>query len=160
MAIASLDLALLFNLANLYVLPFWLLMIVVPRWQWTRRVIHSLLPFVPLAGLYAYLFVTSLTPDTAESFANPTLADVARLFGDERVALTGWVHFLVMDLLAGRWIYQEGQRLGVWTIHSLILCLFAGPLGLLSHIVTRSLQMRGQDSEPGLEAESSEAKAT
>ena len=99
----------------------------------------SLLPFVPLAVLYAYSFATSLTVDSAQSFANPTLADIARLFGDERVALTGWVHFLVMDLLAGRWIYLEGRRLGMWTVHSLILCLFAGPLGLLSHIVTQGI---------------------
>lgn len=134
----------LFNIANLYVLPFWLGMIVLPRWQGTTRVMNSLLPLVPLAVLYAYLFATSVTPDSAESFANPTLSDIARLFGDERVALTGWVHFLVMDLLAGRWIYLEGRRLGVWTIHSLILCLFAGPLGLLSHILTQAIQQRVQ----------------
>lgn len=130
----------LFNLANLYVLPFWLGMILLPRWSVTLRGMTSLLPFVPLAGLYAYLFATSLTADSAQSFANPTLSDIARLFGDERVALTGWVHFLVMDLLAGRWIYLEGQRTGVWTTHSLILCLFAGPLGLLSHIATQAIQ--------------------
>ena len=41
-----------------------------------------------------------------------------------------------MDLFVGRWIYLEGQRTGVWTIHSLALCLFAGPMGLLSHILT------------------------
>ena len=41
-----------------------------------------------------------------------------------------------MDLFVGRWIYWEGQRTGVWTSHSIILCLFAGPLGLLSHILT------------------------
>lgn len=130
---------LLFTIANLYVLPFWLGMIFLPRWSGTTRTMTSLLPFVPLAVLYAYSFATSLTVDSVQSFANPTLADIARLFGDERVALTGWVHFLVMDLLAGRWIYLEGRRLGMWTVHSLILCLFAGPLGLLSHIVTQGI---------------------
>jgi len=39
-------------------------------------------------------------------------------------------------LFVGRWIYWEGQRTGLWTIHSLVLCLFAGPIGLLSHILT------------------------
>lgn len=41
-----------------------------------------------------------------------------------------------MDLFVGRWIYWEGQRTGIWTAHSILLCLFAGPLGLLSHILT------------------------
>ena len=71
-----------------------------------------------------------------------TLADIARLFASEKVAATGWVHFLVMDLFVGRWIYWEGQRSGVWTRHSLIICLFAGPMGLLSHIVTQWITQR------------------
>ncbi|HBE35356.1 MAG TPA: DUF4281 domain-containing protein, partial [Cyanobacteria bacterium UBA11368] len=54
----------------------------------------------------------------------------------ETVTATGWVHFLVMDLFIGRWIYWEGQKTGVFTTHSLALCLFAGPMGLLSHILT------------------------
>lgn len=131
------SLSFLFDSANLFVLPFWLLMIVLPNWQVTRRVMASFLPFVILAGLYLYLFANSLDPDSAQAFSNPQLADLARLFADERVTATGWVHFLVMDLFVGRWIYWEGQRPGVWTRHSLILCLFAGPMGLLSHILTQ-----------------------
>jgi Domain of unknown function (DUF4281) len=131
------SLSFLFDSANLFVLPFWLLMIALPNWQITRKIMASFLPFVILAGLYIYLFANSLDPDSAEAFSNPQLADLARLFADERVTATGWVHFLVMDLFVGRWIYWEGQRTGVWTRHSLILCLFAGPMGLLSHIVTQ-----------------------
>ncbi|MCU0526014.1 MAG: ABA4-like family protein [Elainella sp. Prado103] len=130
----------LFDSANLFVLPFWLLMIGLPNWQFTRKIMDSLLPFVLLAGLYVYLFVNSVDPDSAQSFANPTLTDLAQLFADERVTATGWIHFLVMDLFVGRWIYWEGQRNGTWTRHSLILCLFAGPIGLLSHILTRWIQ--------------------
>ncbi|MCU0569183.1 MAG: ABA4-like family protein [Oculatellaceae cyanobacterium Prado106] len=128
---------LLFQIANLFVLPFWALMILLPNWGVTRKVMASFLPFVALAVLYIYLFVNTLDPDSAQAFSNPSLADLARLFADERVMATGWVHFLVFDLFVGRWIYWEGQRTGVWTIHSLVLCLFAGPMGLLSHLVTQ-----------------------
>ncbi|GFE69565.1 ABA4-like family protein [Chroococcus sp. FPU101] len=128
--------SLLFSVSNLFVLPFWALMILLPNWGVTRKVMESYLPFVALAGLYIYLFINSLTPESAEAFSNPQLADIARLFADEKVAATGWTHFLVMDLFVGRWIYWEGQKTGIWTIHSLILCLFAGPIGLLSHILT------------------------
>jgi hypothetical protein len=127
----------LFAGANLFVLPFWVLMIMLPNWGVTRRVMASYLPFVALAGLYLYLFVSSITPENAQALSNPQLADIARFLGDEKAAATGWIHFLVMDLFVGRWIYWQGQHTGIWTIHSLALCLFAGPLGLLSHVLTR-----------------------
>lgn len=126
----------IFNVANLFVLPFWLLMILLPKWKFTRRVMESYIPFVPLAVVYLYLFVSSITPENAQALSNPQLADIARFFADEKAAATGWIHFLVMDLFVGRYIYLAGQKTGVWTIHSLALCLFAGPLGLLSHIFT------------------------
>ena len=126
----------LFNVANVFVLPFWALMILLPNWNITRKVMESYLPFVVLAGAYVYLFVTSITPENAAALSNPQLADIARFFSNETAAATGWIHFLVMDLFVGRWIYWEGQKTGIWTIHSIALCLFAGPLGVLSHIFT------------------------
>lgn len=126
----------LFDFANVFVLPFWLLMIVLPKWQITQKVMESYLPFVALAGLYIYLFIGSIEPESAQALANPTLEVIAEFFSTEQVAATGWVHFLAFDLFVGRWIYWQGQKTGVLTIHSLSLCLFAGPMGLLSHIVT------------------------
>jgi hypothetical protein len=126
----------LFAGANLFVLPFWFLMILLPNWGITRKIMSSFIPFILLAGLYVYLFSSSLTPEAAQTMSNPQLADIARFFADKQAAATGWIHFLVMDLFVGRWIYWEGQKTGIWTIHSLFLCLFAGPLGLLSHILT------------------------
>lgn len=126
----------IFNAANIFVLPFWALMILLPNWGITRKVMNSFIPFVVLAVLYIYLFITSITPENAAALSNPKLADIARFFADEKATATGWIHFLVMDLFVGRWIYWEGQRTGVWTIHSLALSLFAGPMGLLSHIIT------------------------
>jgi len=126
----------LFNVANLFVLPFWALMILLPNWNVTRKVMESYLPFVVLAAGYLYLFVTSITPENAAALSNPQLADIAKFFSNETAAATGWIHFLVMDLFVGRWIYWQGQKTGIWTIHSIALCLFAGPLGVLSHIFT------------------------
>lgn len=132
----------LFDFANLFVLPFWFLMIFLPKWQVTQKIMASFLPFVALAGLYIYLFTGSISPESAQALSNPQLADIARFFATEQVAATGWIHFLVFDLFVGRWIYWQGRETGVWTIHSLILCLFAGPIGLLSHIITAWIQGR------------------
>ena len=126
----------IFNVANLFVLPFWALMIILPNWGVTRKVMESYIPFVILASVYLYLFISSITPENAAALSNPKLADIAQFFANEKAAATGWIHFLVMDLFVGRWIYWEGQKTGIWTIHSLAFCLFAGPLGLLSHILT------------------------
>ncbi|XWK85781.1 MAG: ABA4-like family protein [Phormidium sp.] len=126
----------LFSLSNLFVLPFWALMILLPNWSITRRVMESYIPFVVLAGLYLYLLTGTITSESAQALANPQLADIARFFADQKAAATGWTHFLVMDLFVGRWIYWEGQKTGIFTTHSILLCLFAGPLGLLSHIFT------------------------
>ncbi|MEO0490458.1 MAG: ABA4-like family protein [Cyanobacteria bacterium J06639_16] len=134
----------LFNGANLFVLPFWALMVIVPGWGVTRRVMTSYIPFVALALAYLYCFINSLDPGTAEAFSNPNLglSDLAALFANEKVTAAGWVHFLVMDLFVGRWIYLRGQDLSIFTRHSLALCLFAGPLGLLSHMVTETVTQR------------------
>lgn len=132
----------LYNSANIFVLPFWLLMVLFPGWSVTRRIMASTLPFVPIALAYIYCFIASVDPHTLESFANPTLSQLASLFADERVMATGWIHFIVMDLFVGRWIYGQGQEKGIWTRHSLVLCLFAGPVGLLSHLITTQLQER------------------
>ena len=132
----------LFDLSNLFVLPFWAVMILLPNWGITRNIMKSDIPFVVLAGLYIYLFSGTLDPETAQSLANPSLPGVAQAFANERIMATGWTHFLVIDLFVGRWIYWEGQKTGVWTIHSIALCLFAGPIGLLSHLVTRWVSQR------------------
>ncbi len=132
----------LFSLANVYVLPFWALMILLPRWRWTQKIMGSLLMFVPLVMLYLYFIAHSIDAESAAALANPNLSDIARFFGAKGAAATGWTHFLVMDLFVGRWVYGEGQRTGVWTRHSIALCLFAGPLGLLSHILTAAVYQR------------------
>ena len=138
----------LFDAANLFVLPFWGLMILLPLWQVSKRIMASPLPFVVLASLYLYLFVGSITPESAEALSNPTLSDIARFFSKEQVAAAGWVHFLVLDLFVGRWIYQQGLQDRIWTTHSLILCLFAGPLGLLSHLITAGITRQLRSGVP------------
>jgi hypothetical protein len=59
--------SLIFNLANLFVLPFWALMILLPNWGITRKVMDSYLPFVILAVVYIYFFSLSLDADSVEA---------------------------------------------------------------------------------------------
>ena len=126
----------LFDVINVFVLPFWTLMIFLPNWQITRKIMSSYLPFVSLSLAYFYLLVNCITLESAQALINPKLSDITVFFTDETATATGWVHFLALDLFMGRWVYWKGQQTGVWTVHSITLCLLAGPLGLLSHIIT------------------------
>lgn len=121
---------------NIFILPFWTLMIFLPNWQLTRKIMSSYLPFVALALVYLYLLINCINLESAQALINPKLADITGLFTDETVIATGWVHFIALDLFMGRWVYWKGQQTGVLTVHSITLCLLAGPLGLLSHIMT------------------------
>ncbi|HIK44910.1 MAG TPA: DUF4281 domain-containing protein [Leptolyngbyaceae cyanobacterium M65_K2018_010] len=140
----------LFSAANLFVLPFWALMILVPNAKLTRTVMASLLPIATLAGLYLFLFITSFSNvEGLEAFSDPNLSlgDLAALFANPHVTATGWVHYLAFDLFVGRWIYWQGQDSGLFTRHSLALTLFAGPMGLLSHLITDALGRRLMKAE-------------
>ena len=128
--------SLLFNIANAYVIPFWIAMAALPNWGITKKVVNSYLLFVPLISLYIYYLIATVDPESAAVLANPQLADIAKLFSQEGTAGAGWIHFLAMDLFVGRWIYWQGQEKNILTTHSLLLCLFFGPVGLLSHIIT------------------------
>lgn len=138
--------AVLFNIANAYVLPFWLAMVFLPNWNLTKKVIGSYWFVLPLIGLYLYYLIVTVDPEAAATLSNPQLADIAKFFGEEGAAGAGWMHFLAMDLFIGRWIYWQGQEKKIWTAHSLILCLFFGPVGLLSHIITETLFAKQGDN--------------
>lgn len=136
-----LDLATLFDLSGLLVMPFWALMIFLPGWSWTRRIIGSPWIAAPAALLYAVLVL----PDAASIFtdvSNPSLDVIAPLLGSELGATVGWVHFLAFDLLVGRWAYLDARERGLpWWLSSPILffVLMLGPVGFLAHLAARSI---------------------
>ena len=132
---------LLFRLSNVLVLPFWALMILLPRWRWTTRVIRS--PFV--SGAPAALYATIVLPRLREiwpAVSRPTLSGIAALLGSPAGATIAWVHFLAFDLFVGRWIYldSEERHVSAWLMAPvLFLTLMLGPAGFLFYLVVRSV---------------------
>jgi len=134
----------IFQLSNLLVMPFWLLMVFLPHWQWTRRMMGSLWVIVPAALLYAVLVMPS-APTLLGDLANPTLGSIAALLGTPDGATLGWVHFLAFDLFVGRWAYLDSREHGftAWIISPVLLVvLMFGPLGLLLYLAVRALLLR------------------
>lgn len=143
---------LLFTIAGAYVVPFWAGMIFFPNWNITKKVMNSLILFIPLLVFYAYYFIASFTLESAVALAVPQLKDFVQILSQDGPAGSTWVHILLMDLFVGRWIYWQGQEKKIFTTHSLFLCPFFGPVGLLSHMITvfffyRDSEFDQEDSE-------------
>lgn len=129
----------LFSLSNLLVLPFWALMIFLPHWRWTKRLMTSPLIAVPPALIYAALVVPQIG-GLLRALANPELDAIAALLGTPAGATIGWIHFLTFDLLVGRWAYLESREKNItaWLVSpALFMVLMVGPIGFLFYLGLR-----------------------
>ncbi|MBI1356722.1 MAG: DUF4281 domain-containing protein [Acidobacteria bacterium] len=128
----------LFTVLNAIVLPGWALLLVAPRWAWTRRLIlAATIPFLALT----YVLLLASTWGTAEGDFS-SLEGVGLLFQEPRILLAGWVHYLTFDLLTGLWETQESLRRGIphWLLAPcLVVTLFFGPIGLGLFLIVRPL---------------------
>ncbi len=147
---------LLFRLSNLLVMPFWALMILLPRWRWTVRILRS--PFVSAAP--ALLYAAMVLPRLGTiwpAIARPTIGGVATLLGSPEGATIAWVHFLAFDLFVGRWIFLDSQerRLSPLLMAPvLFLTLMLGPFGFLIYLVLRALAISREASKGSTETSS------
>jgi hypothetical protein len=128
-----------FELSFLLVAPFWALMILLPGWRVTRRIVGSPVvaagPAVVYAAIAAPLLATLLP-----ALAGPSLATIAPLLGSPEGATLAWLHFLAFDLFVGRWIYLDARERGAsaWVVSPILATtLMVGPVGLLAWLAVR-----------------------
>jgi len=128
-----------FALSPLLVLPFWVLIIFLPNWQWTVSIVSSPWIVAPVALLFSVL----LLPHMAEVFTGmPTLESKAALFSTDRWATVVWTHIMALDLFAARWVYLDYRSRGYGAIPMgfLLAAIFRlGPLGLLVYLLIRQV---------------------
>jgi hypothetical protein len=133
----------IFQFITLLPLPFWFLMIFLPHWRGTQRVMHGRLAVIPLLAAYTVFAVPQLPAVLSLFFRSGPLRleDLAELLGRPEVALVAWIHFLVFDLFVGRWIYRDSRERGIGAVPMaavLTLTLLLGPLGLLLYLLLRT----------------------
>ncbi len=131
-------------------MPFWLLMILLPAWSWTRRIVRSLWIIVPSALLYTMLIIPQFGGAFAE-LANPTLGGIQALLGSPAGATVGWVHFLAFDLFVGRWAYLDSRKIGLsawFTSPILFFVLMFGPLGFIFYLIAREIKTKDWTASP------------
>lgn len=136
----------LFSLSNLLVTPFWALMILLPTWRWTKRIIGSPFIAVPIALIYAVLVIPNAL-DLLITLSNPTLPVVRDLLGTPEGATIAWAHFLAFDLLVGRWAYLDSRERNINPFLMAPVLLFTfmlGPVGFLLYLALRPLSSSKQ----------------
>jgi hypothetical protein len=129
----------IFSLSFLLTGPFWAMMIIAPRWGWTRRIIGSPAIVLPAALLYVVLIVPAFG-EAIPLLLSPSLEGVAGLLGSEAGAMVGWIHFLAFDLFVGRWAYLDAQKRNIshWLLAPALFFIFMlGPLGFTLYLIVR-----------------------
>jgi len=131
-------LEILFKAANYLVIPFWALLILAPRWSWTKRLVHGPVVLLLLAPVYAYmLFGYGLAPKGTEL---TTLYGLMIGFSAPQLVVAGWIHYLIFDLFVGAWESRDAIRRGLphlLVVPCLVATLMIGPVGLLLYVLVR-----------------------
>jgi len=132
----------IYSIANYGVLPFWILLAVLPHHRVTRMLVHSGLVPGLLGLVYAWMFL-SASPDPEANALS--LEGVMQLFDSERVMVAAWIHYLIFDLFVGAWQVRDARRRGIrhmWLLPGLFATLMAGPIGLLWYLGLQGARSR------------------
>ncbi len=127
----------LFSLSTMLVVPGWLLLVFLPRWRWSARIVSAVV--IPIALACVYLFLIATHFGRSDGDFN-SLAGVARLFQNPHALLAGWIHYLAFDLFVGAWEVRDAQRVGIHhllVVPCLVLTFLFGPAGLLLYFLLR-----------------------
>ena len=126
----------IYLIANWGVIPFWLLLIIVPNHGLSNFFVQSII--VPLLLAIAYGFVAYnifLDGNILDSFELYNGLDgLYSMFANQAFLLVFWIHFLAISLFLGAWISRDSQKYMVprfFVTISLIFTYFTGPVGLL-----------------------------
>ena len=126
----------IYLIANWGVIPFWLLLIMLPNHGVTNFFAQSIIAPLLLAFAYSLvvfdIFLEGNIFDSFELYRG--LDDLYSMFSSEAFPLIFWLHFLAISLFLGSWITRDSQRYMIprfFLTISLILTYFTGPVGLL-----------------------------
>ncbi len=132
----------IYLIANWGVIPFWLLLIILPNHGVTNFFVQSIIAPLLLASAYCFvaydIFLEGNIFNSFELYRG--LDDLYSMFSSEAFLLIFWLHFLAISLFLGAWISRDSQRYIVprfLVIISLILTYFTGPVGLFIYWFVR-----------------------
>ena len=138
---------LLFDIAG-FAIAGWLLMILLPGWRVTQRVVQSTAFPAALCVIYVVGVVALLSRTGLGVIGDFGSAEgVVGLLADADVALVAWIHILAFDHLVGLFIFRDNLLHAVvpLPVQSVLLfvTLMFGPAGFLLYWGVRSLRGHG-----------------
>jgi hypothetical protein len=132
----------IYLLANWGVVPFWLLLILMPTHNITKFFSHSII--APLLLAVAYVFVARqiiLEDNMFEGFKLYLGLDgLTEVYSNESFKLIFCLHFLAISLFVGAWIARDSERHIVPKALSapcILITYFTGPFGLVIYWFVR-----------------------
>lgn len=132
---------LLFNIANATILIMWLVLLALPKWQLTQKLIRF--PWVPLGLSFFYIYFLSVSGGLAGADFS-SLEGITTLFKNSTptAAAAGWMHYLAFDYWVGCWILTHSQKNNIphWAIlFPMIFTFMLGPVGVLLYAIVYAL---------------------
>ena len=122
---------------NFGLLPFWLMLIIIPNSKVTQIFINSVVLPLILSTAYVYVIYQSVLLDEPifDIFKlYLSLDNLYTVFATESFLLVFWLHFLTLNLFLGSWVSRDGVKHNIsrsLIFFPLILIYFTGPLGLV-----------------------------
>ena len=122
---------------NFGVLPFWIMLIVIPNSKITQIFINSIILPLILTITYVYVFYQAILLDEPifDIFKLYfSLDNLYTIFATENFLLVFWIHFLALNLFLGSWVSRDGVKYNIskgLVMIPLILIYFTGPFGLV-----------------------------
>ena len=127
----------IYTFSNYGVLPFWLLLILIPGSKITQIFVNSIILPLILSTAYIYIiYQTILLDEPIFDFFKLYLSldSLYSVFATESFLLVFWLHFLVLNLFLGSWISRDGVKYNIprrLVFLPLVMVYFTGPLGLI-----------------------------
>ena len=126
----------IYLMANWGVIPFWVMLIIIPNHRLTNFFVQSIIVPLLLASGYMYLsYNLYLGNEIFDGFELYNGIDgLYSMFANEILLLIFWLHFLAISLFTGAWIVRDARKYfipKIITVPSLVLTYFTGPVGLV-----------------------------
>ena len=128
---------------NFGILPFWLMLIIIPNSKITQFFVNSVIAPLILSTAYIYIiYQTILLDEPIFDFFKLYLSldSLYTVFATESFLLIFWLHFLVLNLFLGSWISRDGVKYNITrklVFLPLVMVYFTGPLGLVLYWLIR-----------------------
>ena len=133
----------IYLLTNFGIVPFWLMLAIIPNSKFTQFFVNSIILPLILTTIYVYIIYQAILLDEPISEIIKiylSLDNLYTIFATESFLLVFWLHFLTLNLFLGSWISRDGVKYNMprgLVFFPLIVVYFTGPLGLVLYWIIR-----------------------